>query len=121
MGLMQLQIQPLTPLVDEFAGRLFGELDYIQEGLNAERFQVSALSLPQPMLYLDACLTLHQLLFPAQSAHGSATAGHGLKVFASSVEVAWDCCPCQRTLPCMDACSAACTACGMDLCGGAVR
>ena len=34
------QIQPLTPLVDEFAGRLFGELDYIQEGLNAERFQV---------------------------------------------------------------------------------
>lgn len=35
-----MQIQPLTPLVDEFAGRLFGELDYIQEGLNAERFQV---------------------------------------------------------------------------------
>lgn len=30
--------QPLTPLVDEFAARLFGELDYIQEGKNAERF-----------------------------------------------------------------------------------
>ena len=40
MGVVRLQIQPLTPLVDEFAGRLFGELDYIQEGLNAERFQV---------------------------------------------------------------------------------
>ena len=45
MCVVRLQIQPLTPLVDEFAGRLFGELDYIQEGLNAERFQVSALSL----------------------------------------------------------------------------
>ena len=31
-GMVRLQIQPLTPLVDEFAGRLFGELDYIQEG-----------------------------------------------------------------------------------------
>lgn len=30
--------QPLTPLVDEFAGRLFGELDYISEGKNAEKF-----------------------------------------------------------------------------------
>ena len=30
--------QPLTPLVDEFAGRLFGELDYVQEGQNCERF-----------------------------------------------------------------------------------
>ena len=30
--------QPLTPLVDEFAGRLFGELDYVQEGHNCERF-----------------------------------------------------------------------------------
>jgi aarF domain-containing kinase len=30
--------QPLVPLVDEFAGRLFGELDYIAEGHNAERF-----------------------------------------------------------------------------------
>lgn len=43
---MQMQIQPLTPLVDEFAGRLFGELDYIQEGLNAERFQVQCINLP---------------------------------------------------------------------------
>lgn len=33
------QTQPLVPLVDEFAGRLFAELDYMQEGRNAERFQ----------------------------------------------------------------------------------
>ena len=32
--------QPLVPLVDEFAARLFGELDYVQEGRNAEKFQV---------------------------------------------------------------------------------
>lgn len=31
--------QPLVPLVDEFAGRLFGELDYIQEGRNCEKFR----------------------------------------------------------------------------------
>jgi hypothetical protein len=31
--------QPLVPLVDEFAARLFGELDYVQEGRSAERFQ----------------------------------------------------------------------------------
>ncbi|KAL4858875.1 Protein ACTIVITY OF BC1 COMPLEX KINASE 3 [Chlorella vulgaris] len=30
--------QPLVPLVDEFAARLFGELDYIQEGKSAEKF-----------------------------------------------------------------------------------
>ena len=36
-----MQLQPLLPLVDEFAARLFGELDYIQEGHNAERFQAS--------------------------------------------------------------------------------
>lgn len=30
--------QPLVPFVDEFAGRLFAELDYEQEGRNAERF-----------------------------------------------------------------------------------
>lgn len=30
--------QPLVPLVDEFAARLFGELDYIQEGKNCEKF-----------------------------------------------------------------------------------
>lgn len=30
--------QPLVPLVDEFAARLFGELDYVQEGQNCERF-----------------------------------------------------------------------------------
>ena len=33
--------QPLVPLVDEFAARLFGELDYVQEGHNCERFQVN--------------------------------------------------------------------------------
>lgn len=37
---LPLQLQPLTPLVDEFAARLFGELDYVQEGLSAEKFQV---------------------------------------------------------------------------------
>ncbi len=26
------------PLVDEFAARLFGELDYVQEGKNCEKF-----------------------------------------------------------------------------------
>ena len=31
--------QPLAPLVDEFAQRLFRELDYDQEGRNAEQFQ----------------------------------------------------------------------------------
>lgn len=31
--------QPLVPLVDEFAGRLFAELDYIMEGKNCEKFQ----------------------------------------------------------------------------------
>ena len=36
------QLQPLTPLVDEFAARLFTELDYVQEGVNAERFQARA-------------------------------------------------------------------------------
>lgn len=30
--------QELVPLVDEFAARLFGELDYVQEGKNCERF-----------------------------------------------------------------------------------
>lgn len=50
MSLLDAQIQPLTPLVDEFAGRLFGELDYIQEGLNAERFQVLQHSHSPPLL-----------------------------------------------------------------------
>lgn len=40
--LLLLQVsQPLVPLVDEFAARLFGELDYVAEGKNAERFQVT--------------------------------------------------------------------------------
>lgn len=30
--------QPLVPLVDEFSARLFGELDYIQEGHQCEKF-----------------------------------------------------------------------------------
>lgn len=30
--------QPLVPLVDEFSARLFGELDYIKEGQQCERF-----------------------------------------------------------------------------------
>ncbi len=36
--------QPLVPLVDEFAARLFGELDYVQEGKSAEKFQVGRFS-----------------------------------------------------------------------------
>lgn len=36
-ALTQIQ-QPLVPLVDEFAARLFSELDYVQEGRNCERF-----------------------------------------------------------------------------------
>lgn len=31
--------QPFVPLVDEFACRLFGELDYVQEGRNCEKFE----------------------------------------------------------------------------------
>lgn len=30
--------QPLVPLLDEFAARLFGELDYVAEGRNCEKF-----------------------------------------------------------------------------------
>jgi hypothetical protein len=36
--------QPLVPLVDEFAARLFGELDYVQEGKSCEKFQVGGLA-----------------------------------------------------------------------------
>jgi hypothetical protein len=42
--------QPLTPLVDEFAGRLFGELDYLAEGRSAERFQARRDRQPYPTL-----------------------------------------------------------------------
>ena len=45
--------QPLTPLVDEFAGRLFGELDYLAEGRSAERFQ--ARSFVRPRTRAQAC------------------------------------------------------------------
>lgn len=65
-GMVRLQIQPLTPLVDEFAGRLFGELDYIQEGLNAERFQV----LKPVLLETTALRDLSTLLqLPVRQAH----------------------------------------------------
>lgn len=37
----------LVPLVDEFAKRLFGELDYVAEGHNAERFQALYGGLPR--------------------------------------------------------------------------
>ena len=73
--MVRLQIQPLTPLVDEFAGRLFGELDYIQEGLNAERFQVSAWSLSEsfcfhtPVQHYRGQYTRHTLLGPAMMWH----------------------------------------------------
>jgi hypothetical protein len=39
--------QPLLPLVDEFAARLFGELDYLQEGRNCERFSELYGSMPR--------------------------------------------------------------------------
>lgn len=47
--------QPLTPLVDEFAARLFGELDYMQEGRNAERFQALYGTMPQVPEAAQAC------------------------------------------------------------------
>ncbi|KAG2440282.1 hypothetical protein HXX76_004393 [Chlamydomonas incerta] len=46
--------QPLVPLVDEFARRLFAELDYVQEGHNCERFQALYGSMPRvrtPKIY----------------------------------------------------------------------
>jgi len=48
--------QPLTPLVDEFAGRLFGELDYLAEGRSAERFQARCGRRPYPTLL---CMQVH--------------------------------------------------------------
>lgn len=49
--------QPLVPLVDEFASRLFQELDYVQEGKNAERFQALYGDIPRvrtPKIYWQA-------------------------------------------------------------------
>ncbi|EFJ48862.1 hypothetical protein VOLCADRAFT_117484, partial [Volvox carteri f. nagariensis] len=46
--------QPLVPLVDEFARRLFAELDYVQEGHNCERFQALYGTMPRvrtPKIY----------------------------------------------------------------------
>jgi len=48
--------QPLTPLVDEFASRLFGELDYVQEGRNCERFRELYGTIPRvsaPSIFWD--------------------------------------------------------------------
>ncbi|GFH30752.1 putative aarF domain-containing protein kinase, partial [Haematococcus lacustris] len=39
--------QPLVPLVDEFAARLFTELDYVKEGHSCERFQALYGSMPR--------------------------------------------------------------------------
>lgn len=49
--------QPLVPLVDEFAGRLFGELDYIQEGHSCEKFAKLYAHVPRvrtPGIHWDA-------------------------------------------------------------------
>eukprot|EP01024_Parvocaulis_polyphysoides_P059333 TRINITY_DN6411_c1_g2_i1.p1 TRINITY_DN6411_c1_g2~~TRINITY_DN6411_c1_g2_i1.p1 ORF type:complete len:772 (-),score=111.76 TRINITY_DN6411_c1_g2_i1:714-3029(-) len=48
--------QPLLPLVDEFAQRLFGEMDYEQEGRNCEKFQELYGHIPRvstPSIYWD--------------------------------------------------------------------
>jgi predicted unusual protein kinase regulating ubiquinone biosynthesis (AarF/ABC1/UbiB family) len=50
--------QPLLPLVDEFAARLFAELDYVQEGRNAERFASLYAHVPRvrtPGIKWEAC------------------------------------------------------------------
>ena len=39
--------QDIVPLLDEFAGRLFGELDYVAEGRNCEKFTDLYGSLPR--------------------------------------------------------------------------
>jgi hypothetical protein len=58
---LHLQVsQPLVPLVDEFASRLFAELDYMAEGRNAERFQVRRRQ--QYRACCAAFCTLHLLL-----------------------------------------------------------
>eukprot|EP00775_Hariotina_reticulata_P010322 gene10322-10479_t len=49
--------QPLVPLVDEFAAKLFSELDYVAEGKNAERFQELYGNMPRvrtPRIYWQA-------------------------------------------------------------------
>ena len=48
--------QRLLPLVDEFAQRLFGELDYVQEGRSAEKFQELYAHVPKvrvPKIYWE--------------------------------------------------------------------
>jgi aarF domain-containing kinase len=53
--------QDLVPLVDEFAGRLFGELDYIAEGRNCERFTELYSHMPRirtPSIQCAAALAL---------------------------------------------------------------
>ena len=76
--------QPLTPLVDEFAGRLFGELDYVQEGQNCERFAELYGHVPRVRTPGGACNAFATAkhwagieLFPTQPV---------LKCFASSLQ-----------------------------------
>lgn len=45
-------VQELVPLVDEFAGRLFGELDYEMEGRSCEKFQALYGGMPRVRLVL---------------------------------------------------------------------
>ena len=60
-----LQLQPLLPLVDEFAARLFGELDYVQEGKNAERFQVAPMPVSAHAAGLRCWCSLHDACYSA--------------------------------------------------------
>jgi hypothetical protein len=56
LWLLGLQVsQPLVPLVDEFAAKLFSELDYVAEGKNAERFQVIGCRVHGWMMWGEPC------------------------------------------------------------------
>ena len=59
--------QPLAPLVDEFAQRLFRELDYEQEGRNAEHFQ---------QLYGDVPRVSVLILQPVSKCHAPFCSNH---------------------------------------------
>lgn len=50
--------QPLVPLVDEFAARLFGELDYVQEGHNCEKFAKLYKDVPRVRERVGGCMGL---------------------------------------------------------------
>ena len=58
--------QPLAPLVDEFAQRLFRELDYDQEGRNAELFQQLYGDVPRVGVQHVSHANLH---LPSQHSH----------------------------------------------------